>query len=198
MINYLILVKYGHLQKDVIDNLAARIRAKWDYSVPRHYPRVQEITTAASLAHHKLLRSVKCMELRHVDLASVPGEHLASLAACATERILIENVRNTDLASILESSKSRVLAINNQSLSILETWALAWANAERVFLGYFGEVTLDISTLVTCYNGQGKCKRIEFIDETAVKYRQKVRKWAQRISWRVTRDDSNGIVIKRE
>ena len=176
-------------------SLAERIRDKWDYE---HYPRVPEITTAASLAHHGLLRSVKYMRLDDVDLASVPAEQLASLAACVTEGVMIRNVSNTDLTSILDSSKSRVLQINKQILSTEETLALVramGAGLERVWLGLRGKVTLDISTLVT-YSGQGKCKTVGFYNNTAVQYREVLR-WAQRISWRVTRDESKEIIIGR-
>ena len=38
----------------------------------------------ASLAHHGLLSSVRKMKLRHVDLSSVPAQHLASLVSCVT------------------------------------------------------------------------------------------------------------------
>ena len=181
----------------MIESLAARIRDKWESGF--HWPRLPEITTAASLAHHGLLRSVERMRLRNVDLASVPAEHLASLAACVTKRVAIWNVSNTDLTSILNSCKSEELYISRQSLSTQETRALvrAMAYVEIVVLGYLGPVTVDISTLVT-YEGRGKCKKVTFYNNTAKKYREEVRGWAQRISWRVTRDDSNRIFIKRE
>ena len=65
-----------------------------------------------------------------------------------------------------------------------------------VQLGINGEdLTLDISTLVT-YSGQGKCKWVVFYYDTAVKYREDVQRWAQRISWTVTRDDGDEISIE--
>ena len=161
---------------------------------------VPEITTAASLAHHGLVHSVEYLVLKNVDLASVPADHLASLAACVTERVWIWNVSNTDLTSILDKSKSRVLRILNQNLSTQETQALvrAMRKVEGVELGFMGEdMTLDISTLVT-YGGQGKCKSVGLWYDTADKYGEKVRRWAQGISWAVRRDDGYGIVIERE
>ena len=180
----------------MIESLAERIRDKW---WPVYYPRLPEITTAASLAHHEFLRSVKWMYLEDVDLASVPAEHLASLAACVTGGVYIYNVSNTDLTSILDSCKSEVLDIDNQSLSTEETRGLvrAMANVVKVTLGDRGEVTVDIITLVT-YGGRGKCKKIRFYNNTAVKYREDVRRWAKTIFWRVTRDDRNIIIIERK
>ena len=117
------------MQTDVIESLAARIRDKW---WPVYSPRLPEITTAASLAHHGFLHSVKWMYLENVDLASVPAEHLASLAACVTWRVVIWNVSNTDLTSILNSCKSEWLYINNQSLNTGETQAVVQAMESRV------------------------------------------------------------------
>ena len=85
------------------------------------FPSAPEISTAASLAHQGLLDSVKEMYLKDVDLASVPADHLASLAACVTADVVIWNVSNTDLTSILDSCKSEWLRISNQSLSTEET-----------------------------------------------------------------------------
>ena len=59
------------------------------------------------------------------------------------------------------------------------------------------EVTLDIGTLVT-FGGRGKCERVYFSKNTAGKYREEIRRWVQRISWRVTKDDSNAYVIARK
>ena len=145
---------------------------------------------------------MKQMYLWDVDLASVPAEHLASLAACVTKRVAIWNGSNTDLTSILDSSKGGVLDISNQSLSTEDTQAVvrAMANVEYVVLGLRGEVTLDISTLVT-YDGRGKCKTVGFRHlNRALKYREEVQRWAQRISWTVTSDDNDNdiIIIKRE
>ena len=68
----------------MIESLAARIRDKW---WPVYYPRLPEIITAASLAQHGFLRSVERMRLWDVDLASVPAEHMALLAAYVQGRI---------------------------------------------------------------------------------------------------------------
>ena len=110
---------------------------------------------------------------------------------------MIWNVSNTDLTSILDRYKSKWLNINNQSLSTQETRALvrAMANVEMMELGYKGEVTVDMSTLVT-YVGQGKCKWVAFRYDTGLKYREEVRRWAQRICWRVTQEDSVAIIIE--
>ena len=107
------------------ESQAARIREKWAY-----YPEeslLPEISNAASLAHHGLLGSVKDMYLTDVDLASVPAEHLASLASYVTRWVCIVNVDNCDLVSILDIVKCREVSISNQTLSTEENQALVQA-----------------------------------------------------------------------
>ena len=105
--------------------LCAKIRNKsWPYF---RWPLLPEMTTVASLAHHEILGYVEFMVLRDLDLASVPGEHLASLASCVTESVIIENVSNCDLVSILDRVKCEWLFISSQSLSSEETRALVRA-----------------------------------------------------------------------
>ena len=155
---------------------------------------VPKIVTAASLTHHGMLDSVQWLILYDVDLASVPAEHLASLASCASCRLYISNVSNSDIFSILDSVKCKQLHISRQTLSTEETRALVRAmeaQVEMVRLGFEGwrEVNLDITTL-TQYNGQGKCRRLDYYNEndTADRYREEVRRWAEKINWRVTTD----------
>ena len=106
MIYSLFIEIKGILPKPIIngelERLAERIRAKWDGS---NIPRLQEIITAASLAEHGFLHSVERMILRYVDLASVLAEHMASLAACVTDRVAIIGVLNCDLINILDNIK---------------------------------------------------------------------------------------------
>ena len=132
-----------------------------------------------------------------MDLASVPAQHLASLAACVTGGVMISNVSNTDLISLLDRSKSEWLDISNESLSTAETQALvrAMAKLEVVNLGGGGELTVDISTLVT-YDGQGKCNYLRFWFNTYEKYREEVQRWlAERSSWTVTVDTADDYCV---
>ena len=192
------------LQKDVKD-LAKMLRKRINRINRGAYINLKTITDAARLAHHGMLGCLKSIWLGNVDVASVPTEHLASLVSCVTEGVYIFNVSNSDLTSILDSSKSRMLYINNQSLSTKETQAVvqAMANVEEVYLGdRFGyhriEVRLDISTLVT-YGGRGKCQKVVFYYDTADKYREEVLRWAHRISWGVRIERGypfDGIIIE--
>ena len=156
-----------------------------------------EITTAASLAHHRLLSSVQSMRLSDVDLSSVPAEHLASLASCVTWTVDIYNVSNCDLVSILYSVKCEWLFISSQSLSSEETRALVRAmesGVEVVRMGDWGEMSLDIRAL-TQYSGQGKCGHVSCHYETANKYREEVRAWARRFNWTVLVDMDDELII---
>ena len=56
-----------------------------------------DVADAARFAHHGMLGNIKDLNLRNVDLSSVPADHLASLAACVRYRLGICNVTSTDL-----------------------------------------------------------------------------------------------------
>ena len=122
------------------------------------------------------------MVLDYVDLASVPAEHLTSLATCVTKVVIIRDVSNCDLVSILDNLKCKELKIRNQVLGTEETWAVVRAMETRVETVGLG--CMDISAL-TQYSGQGKCRQVTFYDDAAHKYGEEVRSWAQRINWRV-------------
>ena len=111
------------LKKDTFwRNTEIRIRVR------RELARVQycksDIPIAVILAHHGLLASLETMRLKDVDLASVPAEHLASLASYVTSSVFIVNVDNCDIISILDNLTCGTLMINSQSLSSEETRAL--------------------------------------------------------------------------
>ena len=158
-------------EKDIIrreaDILADQIRDEWANWMDdlENYPRLREITTAASLAHHGILDSVDDMVLENVDLTSVPVKHLASLASCVTQCVEIINISNVII--ILDSVNCETLSISRQSLSSEETLALVQAmesRVERVNLGVWqndlpSQLCLDIRAL-NQYSGQGRCHKV--------------------------------------
>ena len=179
------------------ESLAAKIREKWGYFFGAH---LYDIRIGASLAHHELLGSVDIMSCHVVNLASVPAEHLASLTSCVTRAVDISNVSNCDIISFLNSVKSEVLRISRQRLSSEETMELLRAmetHVERVELGFWGDMSLDINIL-TQYSGQGKCWEVVCWDDTGTKYREEVRSWAEKINWKVTLDNGIKIVIEKK
>ena len=143
------------------------------------------ISCGASLAYYGLLGKVFGVWLTDVDLTSVPDEHLTSLVSSIQDRLCITNISGRNLVSILDSNKSDWLIIKNQSLDTEETGALLQAMETSLGrLELFGDVTLDMETLLR-YDGQGKCQRIAFIDETATRYRKSLTTWAKRTDWEV-------------
>ena len=143
----LMIAQMTKIKKDTIrlkaECLAANIRKNWmegrfqneEKEVGLCYTfqiQLHEILTVASLAHHGLLGSVKEMYLQYLDLASVPAEHLASLASCVTNKVYIFKVNNCDIISILASVKCDELVISSQTLSSQETQAVVQAMESRV------------------------------------------------------------------
>ena len=114
-----------HTIRRTAERMAAQIRENW--STLRHTPLFPEISRAASLAHHRMLGSVRVMRLQDVDLASVPAQHLASLASCASLLAVLHKVRKSQLSPILDNIKSDVLG-----LTIIEdTPDLLWLSSMR-------------------------------------------------------------------
>ena len=178
----------------MLKNLAERVKKSLKDS-PSSLP---VVSCAVSLAHHRLLGSVKDMGLRNVDLTSVPAEHLASLVSSVSWSVYIENVSGCDLVTILDSVKSRWLVIKDQSLGREETQALVQAMESRVEEVVLREgVTLDIRDLGE-YSGQGKCRFVGCWGDTADRYREQLRTWAKSRNWTVTQDDFFIFSIERE
>ena len=129
----------SQMTKQKKDNIRRRAESLAPQIRRGHY---DDFVTAASLHHHGILiGSVDFMKLDEdvdVDLASVPAEHLASLASCVTNDLIINNVSNCDLVSILDSVKCKGLKINRQTLSCEETQALVRAMESRVEVVVFG------------------------------------------------------------
>ena len=156
------------------------------------------MTCAASLAHLRLLGSVREMRLWNVDLTSVPAEHLASLASCVNEMtggVIIENVSGCDLVNILDSVNCRWLSISSQSLGSEETQALVRAMESGVGKVELDDgVTLEIRVLME-YSGQGKCRKVRCDRDTKDKYKEQHRTWATSRNWKETHDDEDYFII---
>ena len=75
---------------EIVESEAVMLRER----INRQYTSLRTITDAARLAHHGMLGFIADIWLQDVDLASVPAEHLASLASCATRWVCIVNVDN--------------------------------------------------------------------------------------------------------
>ena len=181
----------GVLASGALESLTKRVREKISYSSS-----LPVITCAASLVHHGYLGSVQYMWLWDLDLTSLPAKHLASLVSSVTERVGVKNVGSRSLVTILDSVESEWLNIYGQSLGSEETRALVRAmesGVEKVRL--IDKVTLEIRSLME-YSGQGECQEVGCYDDTAARYRDKLRRWATSRNW-VTNDERNYINISK-
>ena len=204
-------VESGNLQSQVIAELGKAIDQR-GYS----FIEVKERTSAlASLAHYGLLGSAKKLalhgngfdrtgQLLPIDLGFVPSDHLQALLPRVTEEVIITNVINYDMTSLLDSVSCKELRLI-QKLNQEETEALLRAMTSRVeivHLGGPGVTSLDVDTL-TKYTGDGKCRelhcfvsRITFVDGDAdardqwITYSRAVT-WAEKMNWNVESRFSN-------
>ena len=158
---------------------------------------VAGITHAASLAHQGHLISVKRLFLDDVNLSSIPTEHLSSLASSVTGGVRIRNVSGCGLITILDSVKSLCLYIRSQSMDSEQTRALVRAMESRIENVMLSEdVRIDIRAVME-YSGQGKCEVVKCFYDSAARYKEDLRTWAQGRNWTVVFDDENFFNMMR-
>ena len=189
------LVRSGHLGYEVLVNLEERIFAKIK-SNPNSEKKasLSEIETAARCIVLNVLDlgevvsfaiSGRDCSLKDVDLSSIPANLLQALAVQVTRLQYIQNVINTDLSPIFRGLSCQQLKFRNQILSSYNTRALVktMEGLDTVKEIVFGEdVSLDIQAL-TEYSGQGSCKLVVFVGDSAHSYRNEVKDWGKRINW---------------
>ena len=137
------------------------------------------------------------MRLESINLASVP--HAACMGNIRViERVWVDKVQG-DIGSIIGKLKCSWVFISNMQLCVCATQMLVAgmaAGVGRVRLGYDGSVEVDMETLAS-YDGRGRCWHVQCCYKTGDRYRDQVRRWAGRIGWKVTGDNSRYISIER-
>ena len=78
---FLWLESRGILRTDKIASLVKK------FSSLRGFRELQQITCAASLAHHGYIRFIEDLKLERLDLSSIPANNLASLVSCVTPQM---------------------------------------------------------------------------------------------------------------
>ena len=179
----------------MIDSLIEKVMA--NFAEIRSLP---EINCAASLAYHEVISFLDTIWMCDMDLSSVPNLHLAALVACPTEEVSIRHVTGCNLLSIINSIYGcNLLRISEQSLNGEEAMALlnlmrrVENGVETVTLGK--QVILDINT-ITEYDGQGECRAIRCLGDTATRYREDLCAWARRLNWDVDLDNGYLMIEK--
>ena len=156
----------GLLDSEVILSLAARLKG--------NVCGLPKIACAGSLANQGLFGSLRMIKLYNTNLLTIPTHHLASLLACVTDYVYINNISGCNLEYILDSLRCKELTIN-QTLCREETQALVQAMESGVELVKLN-VKPDTKTL-TEYTGQGKCKILILKSDGVVDSWAKERNW---------------------
>ena len=130
-----------------------------------------------------LLTSVESMKLFNIDISSIPEENMSALCSVVTDYVRIYNVTG-DVIPVLNSlQQCRELRIGGMTLDTDATRAMVTAmthGVERVALGEW--VSLEISVL-TQYDGNGKCSKVECQGRSYEKYWDNIRQWANTVGW---------------
>ena len=157
------------------------------------HPSLFELTCAAALsthgaltqAHRHNIAELKTMNLRDVDISTIPAEELANLTQCVRESVEINNVHG-DLSPVLSNVKCDVLRISKATLSTAETQSLVSAmvsGVEKVELGR--GVTLDMETLAR-YDGTGECRLVWLWGQsTSSRCGEQVSMWTEEMGWKI-------------
>ena len=174
---------------------ADMIQANWSGHWRPHWPCEAEIKRAALLAWEGYLTSVENLGIQNLSITDIPRDQMEKLASIVTGAVNINNMTHTDqLGSILASVKGYQLGMYKMDLSDTETQALVTAMRDGVQRVGLVDVTLDIEEL-TQYDGQGSCSGLAVCDDSRIRYRERLRRWAADKGWRVTRDTDSVLVI---
>ena len=157
-----------------------------------YHPSLFEVTCAAALsthgaltqAHRLNIAEVKTMNLRELDISTIPAEEVANLTQCIRESVEINNVHG-DLSPVLSNVKCDVLRISKATLSTAETQSLVGAmvsGVEKVELGR--GVAVDMETLAQ-YDGRGECRQVWLWGQ--IIYREQVNMWTKEMGWKIRR-----------
>ena len=192
----------------MISKLTNNVRERVAYQIPS----LPEIACAASWAYHKLhiLGSQEDPEFRgwqwlantnlhDVDVSSIPPDHLVAFMCCVSRYLSLDNVSGSGLVTILSNVHSLRLFIDNETLDVEETKALVKSmEAEGFYIKLMiGDVNLDIKTL-TEYSGKGQCNDVRISGDTADRYRDELRTWAENKLWRIDSDTDGSFKMSRE
>ena len=166
------------LPAQIVERKAASIQQAW--SRRGHVPALAEVVSAAALAKHGLLTSVRNLSLRNLDTAAVA--ELAVLASRVTDRVELDGVGG-DLGPVLAGLRCDLLALASMELSSADTRQLEAAMVAGVRMVRLGEdLSLDMETLAQ-YDGRGQCAYITMAGSRAG-YREHFLAWADRMGWR--------------
>ena len=209
--------------KKEVDSLISRIHGPDKFS-PTYGLTLDLVRAAARLAHYGQ-KGFNHMILQDLDLSTVPGEHLCSLASSVRNMFSIRAVKGCNLIKMIDSVKCNTLALTNQNLDREAAEALVQAMETRIeqleiFNGKMFRVppwgSLNLATVqnpeleeedikrmldtnaLTKYSGKGRCKYIVLEVGQVYKYRQWLRDWALDRDWSIMNDAGWGMCVQRK
>ena len=157
-----------------------------------------EIKKAAQLAWEGHLTSLKCIDIRNMDITDIPQDQMEKLTAIVTWVVWIDNMTPTShLSSILACVKCPGLVLCNMELSEENTRALVTAMRERVKRVMLYYITLDIEQL-TKYDGQGCCVMLGVRGDVKTRHQARLRRWVEAVGWTVTVDKNELLWMVRK
>ena len=179
---------------------ADNIQTAWSHWT--NFPSGAELKTAAQLAQEGYLSTVKNMRIYHRDISEISSDDMGKLVSIVTDQVDIARITPvSQLGVILASVQSKELQLGTK-FGLLKVWgyslneentrALVTAMRSRVQTVRLEEITLDLE-LLTDYDGQGHCTRLEMWPGQAW-----LQRWAWDRGWTVKENFTGWIVKERQ
>ena len=137
-----------------------------------------------------LLTSLKGMRLNRIN---IHGDLTLSLPAFDTVKLWR---LSGDISQLLPLISCQKLVIGDTNLSSNDTESLVNCLNTNVSVLGLCDTTVDISVL-SQYNGTGKCELVKCSDGSYRRYRGQVTQWAHNMGWKVKDGGGKGITITR-
>jgi len=173
---------------------ADKIKEEWRQIT--HRPTLSEVKQAALLAWEGYLTSLEFMNIRNMDITEILRDQMNNLTSIVTKRVMLENITNIELSSILASVTATRLLLLNVELSEEDTRALVTAMRVHLEEVWLENVTLNIEQLCQ-YEGLGKCRELTVCGDTRRKYESCLRSWAAQKRWILTLDYDEMLMMEK-
>ena len=159
-----------------------------------HHVSVEDLHLASSLVQAGLLTSVKGMWLSNLN---IHGEEISQLTLPTCDGTVELERLSGDISQLLPLISCNELVIRYTNLSGNETESLVKClNTNMSVLLLNNNTTVDISVL-SQYNGTGKCGYVWCYYDSYDSYRGQVTQWARNKRWKVEDNGSWCIMITR-
>ena len=183
-------IRYGILDQTKVEDFVVRIKMAMlggHTILPqvKLRPTFEDYRSAANLAEAGFIHRIDTLGVwEGYNIKNISRKAVDSLINCVTGNLYVKRLSGTPLiCQVYGRARSNVLGIGHQTLTEYETRVLVETMEARInYLLIRANVVLDINTLIE-YSGLGLCKDIRLGYSAAIKYGDKLMRWAAKCKW---------------